>query len=110
MQRGNWRQKTFFVGMATGLSIGDHLFIDIPEVLLKNQLRKEMTGPKGPWEERGVNNFVLCPRNFRQFVKKIGGKISRDRIVFVIPESAIMQIKRSCHPQLPLFSLISIVF
>ena len=48
----------------TGRPLGSDLSIDKLTTLLGKQLRNKKTGPKGPWEERGTNNFVLCPRNF----------------------------------------------
>ncbi len=45
-------RKHFFVGMAAGLLEVIYALIML-EVLLRKQLRKKMTGPKGPWEEMG---------------------------------------------------------
>lgn len=47
------------------------------DLLLGKQFQNKKIGPKGPREEREINNFVLCPRNF--WNKWLGFKLTRKK-------------------------------
>jgi hypothetical protein len=54
----------------TGRHLESHLRIDKLEVLLGKQLRNKRPDRKAHGKKGGINNFVLCPRNFTEFVLK----------------------------------------
>ena len=62
----NFRKKTSGTpsAWANWQPRGSHLRIDKLEVLLGKQLRNKMTGPKGPWEERGNQESCIVSPEF----------------------------------------------